>query len=75
MNIYSSLCKPDTMEPFGAQIGLALSSATACLVQPADHGPTVRVPGLSGRWAQHHGTSSVVDQDKEKLKVLQPLGG
>lgn len=51
MNIYSSLCKLDTMEPFGAEIGLALSSVMGCLVQTADLNPTMC---LLRRWAQHH---------------------
>lgn len=41
MRIYSSLCKLDTMEPFGAEIGLTLSSVMGCLVQTADLSPTM----------------------------------
>lgn len=37
--IYGTLCKPDTVESFGAQRGLALSSIVGCLVQPAGHSP------------------------------------
>lgn len=54
MCIYSSLYKPDTMEPFGAEIGLTLSSVMGCLVQTADLSPTMCLLGLRRRWAQHH---------------------
>lgn len=53
MHIYSSLCKLDTMEPFGAEIGLALSSIVECLVQTADLSPTMCLLGLRGIRAQH----------------------
>lgn len=53
MHIYSSLCKLDTMEPFGAEIGLALSSIVGRLVQTADLSPTVCLLGLRGIRTQH----------------------
>lgn len=70
------------MEPFGAEIGLALSSLMGCLVQTADLRPTVCL--LSPHEVRHSPSPPqdtacsrqrlVVDQDMEKLGVLQRVG-